>query len=83
MTPEHQRCCRSVLWPRQEDEARLKPGTIKRCALEVLKPAGAAGLPIGTIVEGIQAQNLRQWDPNSKRVIQFVRRQPCAHVMSC
>lgn len=59
----------------QDEERRLKPGTIKRSALEVLHAAGAGGMPIGTIMDAIKAQNLRQWDAKSKRVVQFVRSQ--------
>lgn len=51
----------------------MKPGTIKRSALEVLHAAGAGGMPIGAIMDAIKAQNLRQWDAKSKRVVQFVR----------
>ena len=56
----------------QEAEARLKPGTIKHCALTVLRDAGARGMPIDDIMAAVAAAGLRQWDANSKRVVQFV-----------
>lgn len=61
-----------LLTPGQETEARLKPGTIKHCALQVLKDAGARGMAIDDIMAAVSAQGLRQWDANSKRVVQFV-----------
>ncbi len=68
--------------PCSQDEAtRLKAGTIKHCALTVLKDAGARGMAIDDIMAAIAAAGLRQWDANSKRVVQFVRlsgRMPCA-----
>jgi hypothetical protein len=57
----------------QEAEARLKPGTIKHCALTVLRDAGARGMPIDDIMAAVASAGLRQWDANSKRVVQFVR----------
>lgn len=57
----------------QEAEARLKPGTIKHCALTVLQDAGARGMPIDDIMAAVASAGLRQWDANSKRVVQFVR----------
>ena len=65
----------------QEEEARLKAGTIKHCALTVLKGAGARGLPIDDIMAAIAEAGLRQWDSNSKRVVQFVR--TFAHPSRC
>ena len=57
----------------QEEAARLKPGTIKHCALTVLKDKGPTGLPINDIMAAIADAGLRSWDPNSKRIVQFVR----------
>lgn len=63
--------------PLQEAEARLKAGTIKHCALTVLKAAGARGMAIDDIMAAVAAAGLRQWDANSKRVVQFVRISIC------
>ena len=66
----------------QEAEARLKPGTIKHCALTVLRDAGARGMPIDDIMAAVATAGLRQWDANSKRVVQFVR-PPFVPLPSC
>ena len=56
----------------QEEATRLKTGTIKHCALTVLKDAGPVGMPIDDIMAAIEDAGLRAWDANSKRVVQFV-----------
>lgn len=68
----HTQCLMSATIPRQDEEARLKAGTIKHCALTVLKDAGAHGMAIDDIMTAIATAGLRQWDSNSKRVVQFV-----------
>ncbi len=46
----------------EEVERRFAPGSIKAAALALLREAGAGGLAIAEIAEGIQARGLKAWD---------------------
>ncbi len=61
-----------MAWGGQEEEVRLKPGTIKHCALMVLKEAGPDGMSIDQVMDRVRAAGLRTWDQTSKRIVQFV-----------
>lgn len=56
----------------QEEEIRLKAGTIKHCALMVLKEAGPEGMTIDGVMAAVEAAGLRTWEQTSKRIVQFV-----------
>ena len=59
------------MW-QQEEQAKLKPGTHKAAAFEVLRVAGPEGLTVQEILAAGRNAGLKAWEDSSRRAVQFV-----------
>ncbi|KAK9843370.1 hypothetical protein WJX74_011107 [Apatococcus lobatus] len=55
----------------EEEQAKLKPGTHKAAAFEVLRVAGPEGLTVQETLAAGRNAGLKDWDDSSRRMVQF------------